>query len=82
MVNRYSKYGIDFRIRDDECRYIGSMDCQREGGKGLFGGGYLISERAAAERAAAERAAAKRWLLSEREKEIVRELGKREGVRA
>jgi len=87
MVNRYSKYGIDFRIRDDECRYIEKLDCQREDGKKLFGGGYLISERAAAERAAAERAAAERaaahrWPLSEREKEIVRELGKREEVRA
>ena len=77
MVNRYSKYGIDFRIQDDECRYIGSLDCQREDGKDLFGGGYLISERAAAERAAAHP-----WPLSEREKEIVRELGKREEVRA
>ena len=59
---------------------------------GFFGGGLLLSaeaaaeraaaERAAAERAAAERAAAERaaaicWQLSEREQDIVRNLGRR-----
>ena len=45
----------------------------RSAGKsGIFGGGLLLSRRAAAERAAAERAAAERaaahmWALSERE---------------
>ena len=48
-------------------------------GKVLFGSGFLLSERAAAERAAAERAAAERanatvWELSEREKQIIREM--------
>ena len=47
---------------------------------GLYGGGYLLSERAAAdraaaERAAAERAAAERVELSAREFEIVHHLG-------
>ena len=47
---------------------------------GIFGGGYLLSERAAAERAAAERAAAERAAahkveLSTREREIVQHLG-------
>ena len=40
----------------------------RSAGKsGIFGGGLLLSRRAAAERAAAERAAAHMWALSERE---------------
>ena len=63
-----------FRVHRDDCVHIGGLDAQD--GKGIFGGGLLLStraaaERAAAERAAAERAAAKRWTLSERELAIV-----------
>ena len=36
------------------------MDEQKKIGKAIFGGGLLVSERAAAERAAAERAAAEK----------------------
>ena len=48
-------------------------------GKTVFGGGFLLSERAAAERAAAERAMAerakaKRFTLSPREREIVKSM--------
>jgi hypothetical protein len=46
-----------------------------ESKKAIFGGGLLLSERAAAERAAAERAGAHVWELSEREMEIVKLLG-------
>ena len=60
-------HGTRFAVRARECRYIGSLDCKCE----LFGGGFLLSERAAAERVAAERAA-----LSEREWAMVRELSK------
>ena len=49
--------------------FIRELDAQKEQGKGLFGSGFLISEKAAAEKAAAEV-----WELSEREKEIVRSL--------
>jgi len=46
----------------------------------IYGGGFLLSERAAAERAAAERAAAERAAalrieLSDREREIIKRLG-------
>jgi hypothetical protein len=43
---------------------------------GIFGGAFLLSEKAAAEKAAAEKAAAVEWQLSRAEKEIVRSLGK------
>ena len=56
------------------------LDAQAGAGKTIFGGGLLLSERAAAERAAAERAAAERaaatvWELSERERRMVAALG-------
>ena len=52
------------------------LDKQKEHKKAIFGGGLLLSERAAAERAAAERAAKHVWELSKREWEIVRGLSK------
>ena len=80
LCQRLAHYGIDFRIRKDEAVFIGTMDAQREKGKSIFGGGLLLSERAAveraaAERAAAERAAAERWQLSEREIRMQKAIG-------
>jgi hypothetical protein len=75
MVNRYSKYGVDFSVPVAESYPCSALDAQKEAGKAIFCKGYLLSERAAAERAAAERAAATKWSLSEREWGIVKSLG-------
>lgn len=85
MVGYISRYGGDFRVGSEECMFIRSLESQRKAGKSLFGGGYLLSEKAAAEKAAAEKAAAQKaaaqvWELSEKEKEAVRNLGKRSGT--
>ena len=72
-VNWYSAHHTPYRLNARDCMPIASLDAME--GRGIFGGGLLLSERAAAERAAAERAAATRWQLSEREREIVRSLG-------
>ena len=79
MLQRLSKYGIDFSVKRESCQPISRLDAQKESGKQIFGGGLLLSERAAAERAAAERAAAEHaaataWQLSDRELEIVKTL--------
>lgn len=66
-----SKYGEDFRLRHEDVAFIRALDAQAKQGKAIFGGGLLLSERAAAERAAAER-----WQLSERELAMVEMLGK------
>ena len=70
LLQRYSKYGIDIAIRRNECKFISKLDDQQAHGKAIFGGGLLLSERAAAERAAAHC-----WKLSAREREIVQSLG-------
>ena len=80
LMQRYSHWGIDMTIKAEDCTFIRALDSQRAAGKALFGGGLLLSnkaaaERAAAERAAAERAAAERWTLSPRELEIIERLG-------
>ena len=83
MLQRYSRYGIEFSVEKSECVQISKLDAQREKGKAVFGSGLLLSQkaaqrRAAAERAAAERAAAIMWPLSEREKQIVKKLSENE----
>ena len=80
------KYGVDYRLARGDATFIRKLDAMTDRGKdGIFGGAFLLSERAAAERAAAERAAAERaaaeraaatvWELSERERRIVAGLG-------
>ena len=71
MLQKYSKYGIKMKVYRGECEAISALDEQREKGKQIYGGGLLLSERAAAERAAAEE-----WGLSPREREIVAALSK------
>ena len=80
MVGYLSKYGIDFRVASKDCFFIRALDSQKAVGKGLFGSGYLLSEKAAAEKAAAEKAAAEKaaaekWMLSDEEKRIIKQLG-------
>ena len=85
MLRRWSKYEVDFEVRREDCCRISALDAQRACGKAIYGGGLLLSERAAAERAAAERAAAERarahvWELSAREREVVRMIGRQNEV--
>ena len=85
MMQKYARYGLDFRVRRQDCTPISKLDSQSEKKKEIFGGGLLLSERAAAERAAADRAAADRaaaerntvhkWELSDRERQIIARLG-------
>ena len=82
MLQKYSKYGIDYRVDRRDCEQIAKLDAQRPAGKTIFGGGLLLSdnkaaERAAAERAAAERAAAHVWELSTREREAIEYINRR-----
>lgn len=80
LLGKIAPY-VKFEVRAAECRKISKLDSQK--GNGIFGGGYLLSAKAAArkieayERAAAlaaKQAAAIVWKLSEREKRIIAEL--------
>ena len=86
MLQKYAHYGVEFAVKSGDCTHIAKLDSQRPIGKAIFGGGLLLSEKAAAEKAAAEKAAAEKaaaekaaahvWELSVREKEIIASLGK------
>ena len=69
-------HGERLVIRKGECKRIAALDAQRKKGRSIFGGGMLLSERAAAERAAAERAADIVWDLSEAERMAVASMGR------
>lgn len=72
--------GADLKIMKDDCYQISQLQSQKRLGNGIFGNGFLLSEKAAAEKAAAEKAAAGEsivWELSENEKRIIKQLGKK-----
>ncbi len=76
-MNYLATHNTPWQVKRGSAAFIRKLDNYKSG---IFGGGLLLSEEAAAERAAAERAAAERAAalrvpLSEREKEIVRSLG-------
>lgn len=77
------KHHTRWRVKRGDCLFIRKLDAQ--GDKSIFGGGYLLTERAAAERAAAvdrkrgDLTAAVVWELSPREREMQRLLSQRAG---
>ena len=75
MLNYLSMHGVEYQVSATDTAAIATLDSQREAKKTIFGGGFLLSEKAAAEKAAAEKAAAICWTLSERERNIIKKLG-------
>lgn len=84
---RLGEYGQTLRIRHEDCVGISSLDAQKPYGKTIFGGGLLLSERAAAERKKAKREADRaasaqgkgpdggiKWQISAREKAVIRNM--------
>ena len=80
MLGYISCHHVDFKVERKDAFFIRALESQRAKGKGLFGCGYLLSEKAAAEKAAAEKAAAEKaaaekWELSARERLVIKSLG-------
>ena len=67
-VGWFCKHHTPYAVGEEDCAFIRKLDAQ--GDNGIFGGGFLLSERAAAERAAAHR-----WQLSPREIALQKLLG-------
>ena len=76
MLGYMAAHGTSIEIEAKDVHFIRALDSQKESGKGLFGSGFLLSESAAAEKAAAEKIDTNIWELSDREREIVKSLGK------
>ena len=84
LLGRIAPY-VDFQVKASECSKVSKLECQE--GKGIFGGGFLLSETATKRKVEAERKAKEKaanmaierkglyvWQLSEREKKIISEL--------
>ena len=81
LINR----GLEFFFSDEDLSFTRTLDSQRPLKKTLFGAGYLISEQKALEQKALEQKALEQkareqeqrifWELSDREKEIIKNLG-------
>lgn len=86
QVGKYSKYGVNFRVKADACLMVPELDSQKAEGKSIYGRGLLLSEamteenkkaeaNAEAEKLRQEREKPKSvWEISEREREIIRGL--------
>ena len=82
-IQRLAHHGEELKINRRSCRYINDSDTAKAQGRSLFGGGYILSDKAAAdkaaaERAAAERASATRLSISTRERRIIDKLNEQE----
>ena len=76
MCRYMCTHGVPLVISKKDSYHIRQLDAQKElDGSTIFGSGFLLSEKAAAEKAAAEKVNAIVWELSEREKEIISNLG-------
>ena len=84
MLGYLSSHGVEFTVMRDEVSpsKLSALASQRAVGKGIFGNGWLISEKKAAEKKAAEKKAAEKkaaekiivWELSEAERAAVRRI--------
>lgn len=93
IMEKLAKYGQHLRIKDKGIQFIRGLDAQKDQGKAIYGGGFLLCDRLAEEKRAAEHAAAiraaeerakveevdtERWALSDRERAIVEQLNAEE----
>ena len=83
MLGYMAAHDTEFNIRKEDAYFYKVLDAMKAQKKSsIFGGAFLLSEKAAAEKAAAEKAAAEKaaaveWSLSEKEREIIKTLGKK-----
>ena len=76
-LGKLTAHQTELIIRKKDCQYIADSDSAKAQGRSLFGGGFILSDRAAAERAAAEKAAAER-AAAERKKASLLNLSPKE----
>ena len=75
---KYVDRGVSLRIPREETHFTWALDSQRKVGKGLYGAGFIISNRIAKILQNAPKELPTYWELSDREREIVRKLSSSE----
>lgn len=67
MLQRYSHYGVDYRIERADAEFCRALASMKTKGKAIFGGGYLLSHEATQAKEAAEHQALEAKEHAERE---------------
>ena len=76
LLSKYLNRGFEIKFKNEDLYYINRLESQKEHKKSIFGEGYLISDEKAEElKIASYEYSDNVWALSEREKEIIRNLG-------
>ena len=79
-----AKRDVEFRFEKNEVHFTRALDSQRPLKKAIFGAGFLISDKKATKLKGAKRTIIREknekaekiyWKLSDREKEIIKNLG-------
>lgn len=78
ILSKYIPRGVSLRIPREETHFTLALDSQRKVGKGLYGSGFIISDRIAKTLLNAPKEPPTYWELSDREREIIRELSSSE----
>ena len=80
---RCASHGVALSIPRNEATFVRRLDSQQALKRGIYGGGFLLSDRQAgrmeealreADRLKAEKAASVTWAISDREREIIAQL--------
>lgn len=75
-LGKITSRGAELKLAAKDCFYVHDLDGMKEAGKGLYGGGYLLSAAAAAETIKAmEQKETVKIQLSDRERAICEKLG-------
>ena len=78
-----ASHGVALSIPRNEATFVRRLDSQQASKRGIYGGGFLLSDRQAgrmeealreADRLKAEKAASVTWAISDREREIIAQL--------
>ena len=78
-ISPTAKY-MALQVPPEDASFARALDAQSAQKKTVYGACFLLSEKAAAEKAAAEKRAQFVWELSDREKALVKSLGKHGGA--
>lgn len=79
ILQKLARYEL-LQLCPEDCVFVRALDAQREQKKAIYGGGFLLREKAAAEKEAAEKTDATRWTLSARERALLEGYGRKEKV--
>lgn len=78
LLSKHLNRGLEIKFKNEDLHFIRRLDSQKQHKKGIFGAGYLISDEKAEElklEIENDKEVDNIWTLSEREKEIIKNLG-------